>query len=29
VRGMAIGYGTTEILRNSIAREVLAGRYRP
>ena len=29
VRGMAIGYGTTEILRNSIAREILAGRYRP
>ncbi len=29
VRGMAIGYGTTEILRNAIAREILAGRYQP
>jgi alkylation response protein AidB-like acyl-CoA dehydrogenase len=27
VRGMAIGYGTTEIHRNSIAREILDGRY--
>lgn len=29
VRGMAIGYGTTEIMRNNIAREILAERYRP
>jgi butyryl-CoA dehydrogenase len=27
VRGMAIGYGTTEIHRNVIAREILQGRY--
>lgn len=27
VRGMSIGYGTVEIHKNSIAREVLAGRY--
>jgi alkylation response protein AidB-like acyl-CoA dehydrogenase len=27
VRGMSIGYGTVEIHRSSIAREVLAGRY--
>ena len=27
VRGMAIGYGTVEIHKSSIAREVLAGRY--
>lgn len=27
VRGMAIGYGTTEIHRNSIAREILSGSY--
>ena len=27
VRGMAIGYGTVEIHKNSIAREVLNGRY--
>jgi len=29
VRGMAIGYGTTELLRNTVAREILAGRYLP
>lgn len=28
VRGLAIGYGTTQILRNAIANEVLKGRYR-
>jgi butyryl-CoA dehydrogenase len=27
VRGLSIGYGTTEIHRNSIAREVINGRY--
>ena len=27
VRGMAIGYGTVEVHKNSIAREVLSGRY--
>lgn len=27
IRGMAIGYGTTEIHRSAIAREVLAGNY--
>ena len=27
VRGMSIGYGTVEIHKNSIAREVLSGRY--
>ena len=27
VRGMAIGYGTVEIHKSSIAREVLNGRY--
>ncbi|WP_043829457.1 acyl-CoA dehydrogenase family protein [Muricoccus aerilatus] len=27
VRGMSVGYGTTEIHRNTIAREVLEGRY--
>ncbi len=27
VRGMSIGYGTVEIHRSSIAREILAGRY--
>lgn len=27
VRGMSVGYGTTEIHRNSIAREILTGRY--
>ncbi len=27
VRGMSIGYGTVEILKGSIAREILAGRY--
>ena len=27
VRGMSVGYGTTEIHRNSIAREILSGRY--
>ncbi|MEO7405201.1 MAG: acyl-CoA dehydrogenase, partial [Burkholderiales bacterium] len=27
VRGMAIGYGTTEIHRSAIAREILDGRY--
>lgn len=27
VRGLSIGYGTTEIHRNAIAREVLGGRY--
>ncbi len=27
VRGMAVGYGTTEIHRNSIAREILSGHY--
>ncbi len=29
VRGMSIGYGTTEIHRNTIAREILEGRYAP
>jgi butyryl-CoA dehydrogenase len=29
VRGMSIGYGTTEIHRNSIAREILNGNYQP
>lgn len=29
VRGMSIGYGTTEIHRGAIARELLAGRYTP
>jgi butyryl-CoA dehydrogenase len=29
VRGMSIGYGTTEIHRNSIAREILSGNYQP
>lgn len=27
VRGMSVGYGTTEIHRNTIAREILEGRY--
>ena len=27
VRGMSIGYGTTEIQRNTIAHEILEGRY--
>lgn len=27
VRGMAIGYGTTEVMRSNIAREVFQGRY--
>jgi alkylation response protein AidB-like acyl-CoA dehydrogenase len=27
VRGMSIGYGTVEIHKSSIAREVLSGRY--
>ena len=27
VRGLAIGYGTTEIHRSAIAREILDGRY--
>lgn len=27
VRGMSIGYGTTDIHRNMIAREIIAGRY--
>jgi len=27
VRGMSVGYGTTEIHRNVIAGEILAGRY--
>ena len=26
-RGMSIGYGTVEIHRSSIAREIIAGRY--
>jgi len=26
-RGMSIGYGTVEIHKNSIAREILGGRY--
>lgn len=29
VRGMSIGYGTTEIHRNTIAREITEGRYTP
>lgn len=29
VRGFAIGYGTTEIHRNTIAREIIDGRYTP
>jgi butyryl-CoA dehydrogenase len=29
VRGMSIGYGTTDIHRNMIAREILTGRYTP
>ncbi|MGY3547446.1 acyl-CoA dehydrogenase family protein [Bradyrhizobium sp. USDA 4469] len=29
VRGMAIGYGTTEVHRNVIGREILLGRYLP
>jgi alkylation response protein AidB-like acyl-CoA dehydrogenase len=29
VRGFAIGYGTTEIHRNSIAREMILGNYKP
>lgn len=29
VRGMSIGYGTTEIHRSAIARELLAGHYTP
>ena len=27
VRGLSIGYGTTEIQRNTIAHEILEGRY--
>ena len=27
VRGMSIGYGTTEVQRTLIAREILDGRY--
>lgn len=29
VRGMSIGYGSTEIHRNTIAREIIEGRYAP